>query len=401
MPQPPRGAAPGVARPAAATAAATGRAVAGGVPSPALAAAPAKKVGLRALNGPKLFISAAILALIGIGIYYLVGAIASSRADAQIAGIVERNDSGQPVALTRALAESLLDGSTRIGSTTNRAAIFNALSRATPSGDWDLDSLLVEAATRRAMAPEVRAEFLDNVIAPRATAAAVDPLIELANREAESDVGKAAIRATRKGANPRDFDKMLGIIVNRGSLREEAVAVAAAIAGAKRSDASSFSSRAISAYQLSRSPLVRQSLIRLLGHIGDPGAKGLITTALKTGDETTRLAAIAAMQNWPDESFFPVLVDAITTQEGSMVRSKAFDSAIGFLKVNRERSSNANLWPTLIPLADADRQKVDVITGLFNDSGSWRLKLLQSFTTGNHSDAVKTQAERAISKIPK
>jgi len=400
MPQGPRNIMAPMGRPA--TAAVATAAVPAQAQAPALAPAPAvsKATALKkAMTGPTLFIVAVLIALIGIGIYYLMKSISTNNAADQTVEIINRNNKGESVPLTQVQAEAMLVQSTGASSTANRTAIFFTLSRASASGNWDLDSFLVKEAIGRPMAGEVRVELITNVIGPRANPAAVEPLLELATREPDSEVGKAAVRATLKGIDSRHFGKIIDIMSNHGSLRSDAETVAVQIISSKPAEASSFSRRIIGAYEANQSPQVRQSFIRLLGHTGDPSAKELITTALNTGEDTARLAAILAIQNWPDESLFPVLIDSIVTQPSATVKSKAFDAAVSFLQANRERSSNADLWPTLIALADADRQKVAVITGLVNDSGSWRLKLLEPFATGNHSDRVKELAERAITKI--
>lgn len=353
----------------------------------------------KALTGPVLFIAAVLVALIGIGIYYLVQGISENRAAGQVVEMVKRNNDGQSVTLTKGQAESMVAQSTGDGSSSNRTSIFYTLSRASAAGNWDLDSYLVQESARRAMSSEIRAEFLTNVIGPRATAAVVEPLLDLASSNSQTEVGQAALRAALKGVDSRHFGKVIDLMSNHDSLRPDAEALAVQVITSKPADASTFSRRIISGYEATQSPQIRQAFIRLLGRTGDPAAKELITSALKSGEETTRLAAILAIQNWPDESLFPLLVDAVVTQESAMVKSKAFDAAIAFLQANRERTSNADLWPTLIPLADADRQKVAAITGLVNDSGSWRVKLLESFTTGDHSERVKELADRAIKKI--
>jgi serine/threonine protein kinase len=400
IPQGPRSIMAPMGRPA--TAAVATAAVPAQAEAPALAPAPAvdKMTALKkAMTGPVLFIAAVLIALIGIGIYYLVEGIAANRAADQTVEILKRNNDGQSALLTKVQTEAMLAQSTGVSSTPNRTAIFFTLSRASAAGNWDLDSFLVKEAIARPMSGDVRAELITNVIGPRANAAAVEPLLELANREPDSEAGKAAVRATLKGVDSRHFGQIIDIVSNHGALRSDAETVAVQIISSKPADASSFSRRIVTAYEATQSPQVRQSFIRLLGHTGDPSAKDMITKALNGGEDTARLAAILAIQNWPDESLFPMLVDSIVTQPSATVKSKAFDAAISFLQANRERSSNADLWPALIPLADADRQKVAVITGLVNDSGSWRLKLLEPFATGNHSDRVKELADRAIKKI--
>jgi hypothetical protein len=351
-----------------------------------------------ALQGPKLVLAIILSALILVAGYFLLSAMADNRAAEEVSSIIERSKDGQSIPISRDNAASLVAQSTGVTSNLNRQRVFYTLSLATGEGGWDLDSYLIQEALRREMTPEVRADMLTSVIAPRATTQAVAPLLEFATGDPDSEAGKAALRATMKAADERHFGDFVDIISSQDSLRKDAEVVAAEII-AKQKDAKSLARRIISAYEATKSGTARQSFIRLLGRTGDSSAREIIDQALKSPEEPVRLSAILALQNWPNDSLFPALVDACITQESAIVRGKAFDAALSFLQANRERSSNADLWPTLIPQAESDRQKRAIITGLVNDSGNWRIKLVEGFTTGDHTDAVKDWAEKAIDKI--
>lgn len=299
--------------------------------------------------------------------------------------------------LSQAEASELLGAALAEASAAGRQKSLASLATATGDG-WDLDEFLFKESLSRSMSAEARADLLTNVLAKRSYPAGVEPLLDFANREPETAAGKAAVLAATSSADGRHFARLLDLVTKQNSLSPNAESVLGEVVS-KDKEPAQLARKIVAAYQSAPTNSARQAYIRLLGRTGDASAGEVVKTALKSNEETMRLAAIAALQNWPDEKLFPLLVEAAGSQESAVVRAKAFDAAISFLQANRERTSNAELWPALVKVADSDRQKRAIITGLVNDTGTWRNALLEQFATGTHSDAIKDLADRALKKI--
>ena len=282
-----------------------------------------------------------------------------------------------------------------------REAIYQRLLIAEGSG-VNLDKLIAGYAGNEdnQMTPDIRIKFFQ-VIQGRKSPDALPFLIKHARNSSRPDTASAALKAVRKLANDSNVSDLLSIIqFNESStVRQEAKLVVMEISE-RSTSRDELASSIKSAYDNATSDNSKVTFLELLGSTGGDTAAGIVMEALKSEAKKTRIAALAALGNWADDSQFGALLDHMADEEDDTLRNQAFRAALRFLREDRERDALAleGMWQDLAQAAVTESEKKQVITGLTKIVEDWSFAVVEHFNE-DENDEVNFHAEKAIERM--
>ncbi len=294
-------------------------------------------------------------------------------------------------------AEVLL-GAARSLKTSDREAIYQRLLIAKGSG-VNLDKLIAEFAgnEKNEMTPDIRVKFFQ-IVQGRNSPDSLPFLIEHARNSSKPATASAALTAARKLATDDNLPALLGIIQFNASSQIQQDAKRTIISLAERSTARSEIAKAIkNSYDSATSDDAKEIFLELLGSTGGDTAAGIIKETLKSDSKTTRIAAIAALGTWADDSQFDVLLDYMAGEQDDTLRQRAFDSAYQFLTKDRKRDALAleDMWKALAQEAGSESEKKQIVFGLANIVDDWSFAVVEFFLE-DENDEVSFRAEKAL-----
>ena len=294
-------------------------------------------------------------------------------------------------------AEVLL-GAARSLKTSDREAIYQRLLIAKGSG-VNLDKLIAEFAgnEKNEMTPDIRVKFFQ-IVQGRNSPDSLPFLIEHARNSSKPATASAALTAARKLATDDNLPALLGIIQFNASSQIQQDAKRTIISLAERSTARSEIAKAIkNSYDSATSDDAKDIFLELLGSTGGDTAAGIIKETLKSDSKTTRIAAIAALGTWADDSQFDVLLDYMAGEQDDTLRQRAFDSAYQFLTKDRKRDALAleDMWKALAQEAGSESEKKQIVFGLANIVDDWSFAVVEFFLE-DENDEVSFRAEKAL-----
>jgi len=282
-----------------------------------------------------------------------------------------------------------------------REAIYQRLLLAEGSG-VNLDKLIAEYAGNEdnKMTPDIRIKFFQ-VIQGRKSPDALPFLIKHARNSSRPDTASAALKAVRKLANDSNVSDLLSIIqFNESSIvRQEAKLVVMEIS-VRSTSRDAIASSIKSAYDNATNDNSKVTFLELLGSTGGDTAAGIVKGALKSEATKTRIAALAALGSWADDSQFDALLDHMADEEDDTLRKQAFSAALQLLRKDRERDALAleDMWKALAETAVTESEKKQVITGLAKIVEDWAFAVVEFFNE-DENDEVNFWAEKAIERM--
>ena len=391
----------------------------GGIPAPGALGAPAgagadgpstlisgsTEVGQKGLsNAIKITLAAVlVVAIIFTGIFVIAKAGKNKEAKAFNELVKQVEDAGaKDLPTTGAQAAILLRNSISLKQITEREAIYQRLLVAKSSDDTDLDSMIAEFASNEenGIIPDIRTKLFQ-VVQRRKGRSSLPHLIAHAQTSSNPQTATAALKAAEQIATEKDISSVLNIIKfsTQEQVRQGAKRVITSLAA--RSDSrKSLAADIKSAYDADPTDEAKLLFVELLGAAGGDVAAAVVQDALKSKDNKLRLAAVAALGNWADDSQFETLLDHMATEENDTLRTRGFDSAFHFLKIERERDEVAleDMWKLLARLAQVPAEKLKIVTGLANIVDDWAFAVVEFFVE-DEDDKVSFRAEQALERM--
>ncbi len=305
------------------------------------------------------------------------------------------------LATTKEEAEVLLSEAKSLKAKGDREAIYQRLLLAKGSG-VNLDELIAEFASNEenAMTPDIRIKFFQ-VVRGRNSPDSLPFLIEHARNSSKPTTASAALEAARKLATDANLSDLLGIIQfnESGQVQQDTKRVIMSLA--ERSTARNEIATAIkNSYDSATSDDAKNIFLELLGSTGGDTAAGIIKETLKSDSKTTRIAAIAALGTWADDSQFDILLDYMAGEQDDRLRQRAFASAYQFLTKDRKRDALAleDMWRDLALEAGTESEKKQIVNGLANIVEDWAFAVVEHFLE-DENDEVSYRAEKALAHM--
>ena len=314
------------------------------------------------------------------------------------------NDEGKlqdGIELSQEDLEGVLKRTTDMKETDNRALLLKTLAYTKAKGGYDVNEVILDHITSAKTPESIRTEVFKAVMSRRKSVDNIAPLLEFAKSTQEKNSAAAAIEAARASAvdQPADdfIDDFLGLMNDTDSATVRGAAERAAadlIAQSKNKQA--FVDPIRGSYETALNDSAKFAMLRLLGATGGDKAAETVGAALKSDDDATKSAALAALGQWADDSQFDTLVEFIEETDNDSLRRKAFDAAYAFLRTNRKRDPEdlGDMWKTFAGAASSQKEKLQIIHGMANQKHEWAIPVLEYFTEDD-DDKIVDKAERA------
>ncbi|MFP6895582.1 MAG: protein kinase [Roseibacillus sp.] len=320
----------------------------------------------------------------------------TARLNALLAQVEDANAKDLPT--TADDAEILLNAGISLNQTSKREAIYQRLLIAKSDGT-DLDSFIAEYASNEdnKMSADIRIKLFQ-VIQGRRGASSLEHLIMHARNARLPETATAALKAAQKLATDKDVPALLKIIqfTSHEDVRQSAKHTVSSLA-ARSESRETLGDALMSAFENATTDRAKLVFIELLGSAGGDAAASIVENALKSKDTKTRLAGIAALGSWADDTEFESLLDYMADEENDTLRRRAFDSAFQFLMIDRERDDLdlEDMWKDLAREAQTREEKMQIFTGLANIIEDWAFAVVEFFVEDD-DDKVNFRAEQAL-----
>jgi serine/threonine protein kinase len=357
-------------------------------------------------NGAKGAIAAGLGILVLLVAYLVISKMASNREAKEFNELVKiaAEPSASEVPVTRKQLDSLLASVVNPGSNSARETVYKALYLAKATDGTDVDDVIVDAATRPEMNSSIRQALLARVVGQRKNPAIVPKLVAFARATDDAQAAKAALDAVSSLGSDEQFPLLLDVIQFTASsqVRQSAEATAGKVIE-KSTQRGEFATVLATAYGTATNEDTRHALLRLLGHAGGDKAAEIVKTALAEGSNLDQLNAVKALGQWSDDSMFETLIAFIGETKDETLRSRAFDSALDFLR-DRDRkrgdAENEDFWKSLASNAKTTAEQLNMVRALANNEPTeWALSVVEYFFDESDSDEVQDLAEKALNRM--
>ena len=349
-------------------------------------------------NAAKITIAAVlIVAIVFAGIFVLGKSMTNKRTktlNSLLAQVADKGATQLPT--TQEEVEILLGEAKSLKNRGDREAIYQRLLVAEGN---NLDEIIAQFAANEEnkMTPDIRVKFFQ-VVQGRNSPEALPALIDHARNASKPETAGAALKAARKLATEKDLTDLLGIIqFNENSqIQQDAKRVIMSLA--ERSTKRSEIATAIqSAYESATNDKSTVVFLELLGSTGGDTAAGIIETALGSEDKKIRIAALAALGSWADDTQFDTLLDYMASEEDDTLRRQAYAQAFQFLQKDRDRDDLAleDMWKALAQEAATESEKIQIVNGLAKIVEDWAFAVVEFFLE-DENDKVSFRAEKAL-----
>lgn len=373
-------------------------------PATGKALVPPAKQGLG--NGAKVAIAAVLGILVVIISALIVSKMSASKAAKQFNELVKTaaDPTTSELPVDRQQLETLLSSVVTPGSNFARETVYKALFLARSTDGTDIDDLIVEAAIKPETNTSIRQALLSRVVGQRKNPAIVPKLVAFARSTEDAQSAKAALDAVSSLGSDEEFPLLLDVIQFTGSVpvRQAAEASAGKII-AKSTQRGEFAAVLATAHGTASNEDTRHALLRLLGRAGGEQAAGIVKAALTEGSELDRQTAVKALGQWSDDSMFPTLTSFISEAKDENLRSRAFDSALDFLRdKSRKRSAaqDEDFWKTLASNAKTSAEQLAMVRALANNEPTeWAMSVVKYFYDQSDSDEVQDLADKALNRM--
>lgn len=283
-----------------------------------------------------------------------------------------------------------------------RPAYLTALYKGKATDNTDIDEVIAEFATGEVTNGNATArEKLFLVLSRRKGESAIPALVKFAGKSDKAAMATKALRAAGQMANASNFGELLKAVslANDSSVKTQAVTVLSVVVS-DSDDPSQYGGAIVSAYESAVEKDTKISLLRLIGAAGGARAESIVSAEVEEDDVQIKIAAIAAMRQWPDASMFDTLYEVVEGQEDDLIRKESFSALVTFLKESEGiKPQNLNrFWTRVSKLAVGEYEQNQVVRGLQRQPYSWAEKLLDYFISdpkSRASDPVIFLAEKA------
>ena len=349
-------------------------------------------------NAAKITIAAVlIVAIVFAGIFVLGKSMSNKRTkilNSLLSQVADKTATQLPT--TQEEAEILLSEAKSLKNRSDREAIYQRLLVA--KGD-NLDEIIAQFAANEnnQMTPDIREKFFQ-VVQGRNSPRALPALIDHARNATKPETAVAALKAARKMATENDLADLLSIIqFNENSqVQQDAKRVIMSLAerSTKRNEIATAIENAYTNATNDKSTVV---FLELLGSTGGETAAGIVAKALKSDDKKERIAALAALGSWADDTQFEALLDYMASEEDDTLRRQAFAQAFQFLQKDRDRDDLAleDMWKALAQEAATESEKIQIVNGLARIVEDWAFAVVEFFLE-DENDKVSFRAEKAL-----
>ncbi|HBM77992.1 MAG TPA: hypothetical protein DD438_07765 [Verrucomicrobiales bacterium] len=349
-------------------------------------------------NAAKITIAAVlVVAIVFAGIFVLGKSQTNKRTKTLNSLLVQVADKGATkLPTTKEEVGILLGEAKSLRNRGDREAIYQRLLVA--EGD-NLDEIIAQFAANEnnKMTPDIRVKFFQ-VVQGRNSPKALPALIDHARNASKPETAGAALKAARKLATENDLKDLLSIIQFNESSQIQQDAKRVIMSLAERSTKRSEIATAIkSAYESATNEKSTVVFLELLGSTGGDTAASIVKTALENDDKKIRIAALAALGSWADDTQFDALLDYMTSEEDDTLRRQAFSQAFQFLQKDRDRDGLAleDMWKALAQEAATESEKIQIVNGLAKIVEDWAFAVVEFFLE-DENDEVSFRAEKAL-----
>ena len=349
-------------------------------------------------NAAKITIAAVLIgAIVVAGIFVLGKSMTNKRTKTLNSLLAQVADKGATqLATTPEEVEILLGEAKSLKNRGDREAIYQRLLVAEGS---NLDEIIAQFAANEEnkMTTDIRVKFFQ-VVQGRNSPEALPALIDHARNAILPETASAALNAARKLATEKDLTDLLGIIqFNENSqIQQDAKRVIMSLAE-RSTERSEIATAIKSAYESATNDKSTVVFLELLGSTGGDTAAGIVETALGSEDKKIRIAALAALGSWADDTQFDTLLDYMTSEEDDTIRRQAYAQAFQFLQKDRDRDDLAleDMWKALAQEAATESEKIQIVNGLAKIVEDWAFAVVEFFLE-DENDKVSFRAEKAL-----
>ena len=349
-------------------------------------------------NAAKITIAAVlIVAIVFAGIFVLGKSMTNKRTktlNSLLAQVADKGATQLPT--TQDEVEILLSEAKSLKNRGDREAIYQRLLVAEGN---NLDEIIAQFAANEEnkMTPDIRVKFFQ-VVQGRNSPEALPALIDHARNASKPETAGAALKAARKLATEKDLTNLLGIIqFNENSqIQQDAKRVIMSLAE-RSTNRSEIATAIQSAYESATNDKSTVVFLELLGSTGGDTAAGIVETALGSEDKKIRIAALAALGSWADDTQFDTLLDYMASEEDDTLRRQAYAQAFQFLQKDRDRDDLAleDMWKALAQEAATESEKIQIVNGLAKIVEDWAFAVVEFFLE-DENDKVSFRAEKAL-----
>ncbi|AQT69278.1 Cytochrome c551/c552 [Anaerohalosphaera lusitana] len=252
---------------------------------------------------------------------------------------------------------------------------------------------IAELAVSDETGADVRVELI-GAIEQRKIESAQGELLELAKSDVQ-DVSLAALKAMRS-VGGGDFDELVEIMINADSSRRSRAAGVAVLARSQKdADAEKRAVKALAGgMQDASDPRSAQSILAIMGKIGNDAALPYIREALRSDDDRMVSGAVKALSGWPSTSPADDLLEVARTSESARTRSMAIRGYVNLAK--HVKTGAAEMLEKAIEAAERPAEKKYALGVLGGVKSPAALELAESLAG---DEAVGEEAKIAVKKI--
>ena len=317
----------------------------------------------------------------------------------EVLKILESPDESVRVAALNALGD-LGDAST-VGLLAQTAARAEAApSRSARKSLYQLQGREVDAAIMSLLVksdPKVEVELI-KAVARRKISSAVPTLLNTATN-ADAEVRQASLKALREVAKGESMPALVELLVNAQTDADRTEAESTVVAVAGEASLGPDPAKAIRAmYPSARDSVVKVSLIKVLGDIGDDSSLPLLEKALAEPDKEISHAAVRALSAWPNPGPLSVLEKCVQTTDDSLTRALALRGWIRLIGLDkgRDAAQTLALYGEAMKRSTEPFERKAVLAGLAGVRTHESLKMAAAYLA---NESLSSEAALAVSRI--
>lgn len=245
--------------------------------------------------------------------------------------------------------------------------------------------------------PKVEVELI-KAVAQRKIASAVPTLLKSATN-ADSEIRQTSLKALCEVAEGESMPALVDLLVNAqtDADRTEAENTVVAVAG-KASRGPNPSQPILALYPSARDSVIKVSLIKVLGDIGDDSSLSLLEKALAEPDKEISHAAARALSAWPNPGPLSALQKCEQTTDDNLTRTLALRGWIRLIGLDkgRDAAQTLALYGEAMKRSIEAFEKKAVLAGLAEVRTRDSLKMTAAYL---EDESLKSEAALAVSRI--
>ena len=352
-------------------------------------------------NGLKVGIAAALIALIIMVGLLIVKKLEERKKEERFSELVSQvnNANVSEVEVSSADVDLLLTRTRNISDRAQRDSLYQVLYLAKSTDGTNIDDRVRKLAFAENTPLDSRERLLDQVLRARADKSQFKPLTDYVLAPGDPAVATAAMKATIDMASEEDFSLLLQIIRDSEikNVRTAAEKTASRLIGKVGENKGFIASELERAYASPKNDEHSYALIRLMGPVGNERMLKVIAQALDSEKTPVRVAALSALEKWPNASAADALIEYLNSTTQPDLRRAAFNSlhTIARRDIDRSDEDVLALWQRISQLPGNEAEKLATIQQLGNSANLLVIPVLESFK----ADPVQKVAEKASDAI--